>query len=107
MHRGPLPGPLGLRARPGHARPAQLSLQTPVEPHRPAAAPAAGVPTHALVWFPEIEREDKMQTSEPLLTQVVAQISPFVYAKIHRKVEAEMGIRPPEPPKRKRPKGPN
>ncbi len=58
---------------------------------------AAEVLTRALILFLETERKDDVQATERLLTGVVPQIGPFVYADIRRAVEVEMGVRPPEP----------
>ena len=55
---------------------------------------AAEALTRALLLFLELEDKDEVVTTELLLTKVVPAIGPFVYAKLRRAIETEMGHRP-------------
>ncbi len=70
---------------------------------------AAEIITRALILFLALEDRDGIEETERLLTRISPVIGPLRYAAIRRKVEAEMGARPPEEAKRKtrqRPPGP-
>lgn len=66
---------------------------------------AAEALTRALILFLELEEKGEVETTERLLTKVVPQIGPFAYRDIRKAVEIEMGVRPPDPPKKRRRNG--